>query len=299
MQYTTLGKSNLTISRLALGTMSITDLPSAKSIIATALDQGVNYFDTADLYQKGENEKMVGQVLKPHRKDLILATKVGNQWRTDGSGWDWNPRKAYLKKAVHDSLRRLKTDYIDLYQLHGGTIDDPIDEAIEAFEELIQEGHIRYYGISSIRHNVIHCYGTTSNIISNMMQYSLLDRRPEEWALDFLRKQEIGVIVRGAIGKGLLAGKPPQGKTLAQAAPNGFTTVEELQTGMAKLGDSEYSLADLAIQYVLAHPGVSTIALGASNAAQLAATLKAIDSPPLDAVQLEALRQMSPVWQYE
>lgn len=92
-----------------------------------------------------------------------------------------DPSKAYIKEAVKKSLTRLKTDYIDLYQLHGGTIEDNIDETIEAFEELKQEGVIRYYGISSIRPNVIKEYVKKSNIVSIMMQFSLFDRRPEEW----------------------------------------------------------------------------------------------------------------------
>jgi aryl-alcohol dehydrogenase-like predicted oxidoreductase len=88
-------------------------------------------------------------------KKVIIATKVGNQWRADGSGWDWNPNKDYIISAVEQSLKRLQTDYIDLYQLHGGTMEDPIDETIEAFEQLQKQGKIRYYGISSIRPTVI------------------------------------------------------------------------------------------------------------------------------------------------
>ncbi len=82
---------------------------------------------------------MIGKLLKPVRSKIVLATKVGNQWKNDGSGWDWNPTKDYILKAVDESLRRLQTDYIDLYQLHGGTIEDPIDETIEAFEQLIRQ----------------------------------------------------------------------------------------------------------------------------------------------------------------
>ena len=143
----------------------------------------------ADLYDKGENEKLIGAALKEKRKDVIIATKVGNQWRADGSGWDWNPRKEYILSCVEGSLQRLNIDYIDLYQLHGGTIQDPIDETIEAFELLVQQGKIRYYGISSIRPNVIREYVKRSNIVSVMMQYSLLDRRSEETCLPLLQQQ--------------------------------------------------------------------------------------------------------------
>lgn len=108
-----------------------------------------------------------------------------------------DPSKAYIKEAVKHSLRRLQTDYIDVYQLHGGTIDDPIDETIEAFEELQQEGVIRYYGISSMRPNVIREYVKRSRIVSVMMPYSLLDRRAEEW-FPLLKQHHISVIARTA-----------------------------------------------------------------------------------------------------
>ena len=125
----------------------------------------------------------------------------------DQTGWSWDPSKSYIKEAVKQSLKRLGTDYIDLYQLHGGTIEDPIDETIEAFEELKAEGYIRYYGISSIRPNVIREYVKKSNIVSVMMQYSILDRRPEEEALPLLHEHGISVVTRGPLAKGLLSDK--------------------------------------------------------------------------------------------
>src|SRR5690606_8442573 len=168
-----LGKSDLYVSPVGFGCMSLSENHSAnKELLLKAVDGGINFFDTADLYQKGLNELLVGDALRPVRKKVIIATKVGNQWRPDGSGWDWNPSKEYILKSVELSLRRLKTDYIDLYQLHGGTIEDPIDETISAFELLKQQGKIRWYGISSIRPNVIREYVKRSGIVSVMMQYS-------------------------------------------------------------------------------------------------------------------------------
>ena len=137
MEYQQLGKSDLQISRISFGCMSLgRDQQDNQKIIDRAIDYGINYFDTADLYDKGMNEQSVGAALKEKRDKIIIATKVGNQWRSDGSGWDWNPNKTYILSCVDKSLQRLQTDYIDLYQLHGGTIDDPIDETIEAFEQL-------------------------------------------------------------------------------------------------------------------------------------------------------------------
>src|SRR5687768_1382194 len=203
MKYRQLGRSNLEVSEIGLGCMSLPmhDEAACLQIIDRAIELGINFFDTADLYNKGENEIIVGRALKHKRKQMIIATKVGNQWRKDGSGWDWNPGKSYIIDSVEDSLRRLQTDYIDLYQLHGGTIDDPIDDTIEAFEILQQQGKIRYYGISSIRPNVIREYVSRSKIVSVMMQYSLLDRRPEETCLDLLKQNNIGVLTRGSIAQ--------------------------------------------------------------------------------------------------
>ena len=171
MQYRPLGKSGLAVSEISFGGMSLGEDERQNALLLNkAFDKGINLFDTADLYQQGRNEASIGKALREKRKEVIIATKVGNQWRADGSGWDWNPRKAYILASVHESLARLQTDYIDLYQLHGGTLDDPIDETIEAFEQLQQEGKIRYYGISSIRPNVIREYVQRSHMVSVMMQ---------------------------------------------------------------------------------------------------------------------------------
>jgi aryl-alcohol dehydrogenase-like predicted oxidoreductase len=167
MEYTTLGRSELKVSRIGLGCMSLQPSDAGSiQLIHDAIDHGVNYLDTADLYDRGFNEEMVGKAIQGKRRELVLATKVGNRLNADGKSWDWDASKAYIIKAVEDSLRRLHTDYIDLYQLHGGTIDDPIDETISAFETLQQQGKIRSYGISSIRPNVIKAWLQKSSIVS-------------------------------------------------------------------------------------------------------------------------------------
>lgn len=208
MHYNSLGRSALRVSVAGFGCMSLGEGgPDTERLIHRAIELGINFFDTADLYNKGLNEACIGRILQGKRDQVILATKVGNQWRADGSGWDWNPRKDYILRAVEASLQRFRTDRIDLYQLHGGTIEDPIDETIEAFELLQRQGKIRYYGLSSIRPNVIREYIRRSRIVSVMMQYSLADRRPEESCLAELKEAGIGVLARGTVMKGLLAGK--------------------------------------------------------------------------------------------
>ncbi|RMG88623.1 MAG: aldo/keto reductase [Bacteroidetes bacterium] len=294
MEYRNLGKTDLKVSRLGFGCMSLgTDQSENERLIHGALEAGVNFFDTADLYQKGWNEESLGKALKGQRHRAIIATKVGNQWRADGSGWDWNPRKSYILAAVEDSLRRLQTDCIDLYQLHGGTIDDPIEEAIEAFEDLKTQGKIRHYGISSIRPNVIRRWAGLSNMASVMMQYSLLDRRPEEVCLNFLHERKIGVIVRGAVAKGLLAGKPARAWLTFSAEE-----VAAVQAVLSELVHPDRSAAQVAIQFVLAHAGVTTVALGIRTEAQLRDNLGVLSAPPLTTAEYEYLCESVPAARY-
>lgn len=267
-----LGKSDLYVSPLSLGCMSLgADEKEASNIVNSALDLGINYLDTADLYDKGLNEEIVGKAIKERRNDIILATKVGNHLREDGS-WFWDPSKAYIKEQAKESLRRLQTDYIDLYQLHGGTIDDPIDETIEAFEELKQEGIIRYYGISSIRPNVIREYVQKSNIVSVMMQHSVLDRRPEESVLELLAENNISVVTRGSLAKGILSTNGLD--VINRKAKDGYLsyTSEQLKKTHRKLSEILHegqTLNGLAIHYVLSQPAVTSAVLGSSSIQQL------------------------------
>ncbi|MDF1864235.1 MAG: aldo/keto reductase [Saprospiraceae bacterium] len=295
MKYAKLGNSDLNVSQISFGCMSLgADHSENEQLIHRAIELGINTFDTADLYAKGFNEETLGAALKGKREKVIIATKVGNQWRKDGSGWDWNPRKAYIKKAVHESLDRLQTDYIDLYQLHGGTIDDPIDEAIEAFEELKSGGYIRAYGISSIRPNVIREWAKKSNMVSVMMQYSLLDKRAEENCLDFLKDQGIGVIVRGALAKGLLAGKPPTAY-LNHSNEN----VQNIQNLLASMEDENRKMRDLALQYVLSNPAVSTIASGIRTMNQLEENASIFNLPFIEPNKFRVLQSDIESFQYE
>ncbi|EJF08908.1 aldo/keto reductase [Pontibacter sp. BAB1700] len=295
MHYKQLGKSDLRISEIAFGCMSLgADHAVNARLLHQALDGGINFFDTADLYDKGANEETVGKAFAGMRDKVIIATKVGNQWRSDGSGWDWNPSKSYILQAVEESLRRLQTYFIDLYQLHGGTIDDPIDETIEAFELLRQQGKIRQYGISSIRPNVIREYVKRSNIASVMLQYSLLDRRPEETVLDLLQSKGIGVLARGSLAQGLLAGKP--------AKPYLGYTSEEVQQ-MAKtvqtVAGAARPAAEVAVRYTLHHPAVSAAVLGIRTEEQLGEALQTGKGASLTTTEIKALQHILQANRYE
>ena len=263
-------------------------------MIHRAIELGINYFDTADLYNNGMNETLLGKALKTKRNKVIIATKVGNQLRADGSGWDWNPSKEYIIKAVEDSLDRLQTDHIDLYQLHGGTIDDPIDEVIEAFELLKQNGKIRYYGISSIRPNVIREYASRSNIVSVMTQYSLCDRRPEESILDLLKEKNIGVLSRGAVAQGLLVNKPA--KEYIGHSKDAIAAAAQMVQGIAV---TTQTAAQTAILFVLQHPAITAAVVGMSRMEQLLEIAATTDKEKLSKTDTEMLQDILPARLYE
>jgi aryl-alcohol dehydrogenase-like predicted oxidoreductase len=289
MKFRKIGNSDLTVSQIGLGCMSIgTDEKRAISIIDEALELGVNYLDTADLYDSGLNEEFVGKAIKHKRGEIILATKVGNRSMPGQEGWVWDPSKKYIKEAVKQSLKRLQTDYIDLYQLHGGTMEDPIEETIEAFEELKKEGFIRYYGISSIRPNVIREYIKKSSIVSVMMQYSIFDRRPEEETLDLLKEHNISVIARGPLAKGLLTDKKEPIINYLHLS------TEEIQDVLKALKNqfSDRTLSEIALQYCLFSNNVAAVIPGASNIHQVRENIHFALSKALTQEQVNSIRKI-------
>ena len=268
-----IGQSGMIVSEIGLGCMSLPlEKVQAKRIVDSAIDQGITFFDTADLYDKGENEKILGHSLKGKRQDIILSTKVGNKWNEDGTAWTWDSSKSYIETQVKESLTRLQTDYIDLYQLHGGTMEDNLEEAIDAFNSLKKEGLIRAYGISSIRPNVIKRFLNSSDTDSIMMQYSMLDRRPEEW-LDMISGNGASLLTRGSLAKGLLT---KQAMKRADQS-NGYMeySKESLITTLKELESESQDLTGLAIAFVLQHKQVASILAGASSAEQIEDTVNA------------------------
>ncbi len=289
MEKRELGKSGLFISEIGLGCMSLPDdLGEAKNIIDAAIHAGVNYFDTADLYDGGKNEEIVGHALKDRRSEVILATKAGNKMNIDGDGWTWDCSKAHIMEAVKKSLMRLETDYIDLYQLHGGTMEDDVEETIDAFESLKKDGLIRQYGISSIRPNVIKRFLEKSSAISVMMQYSLLDRRPEEW-FPMIQDAGASVITRGTIAKGFLTADG-----LARAGrADGFGEygTDQLKNTIQVLTNETEDLHAAAISFVLQEQTVASALIGARTTAQLLDSIIAYEnkSPRNDINRLKSI----------
>jgi len=262
-----------------------TNQKDADKIMRVALDHGINYFDTADLYNNGKNEKIVGNALKSNRGQIILATKVGNRMNEAGDGWSWDPSKKWITTAVHESLKRLQTDYIDVYQLHGGTMEDDADEVIDSMESLKKEGLIRAYGISSIRPNVINRFLTKSNAVSVMMQYSLLDRRPEEW-LPLLEDHHVSLLSRGTLAKGILTA---EGLTRVNKTGEYLTySKEELLKMIEQLQTLDAPITALALHHVLEQQATGSMIIGASSTEQLLETVEAYNTEVPGDVLLKA-----------
>lgn len=275
MKLRKLGKSTFEISELSLGCMSLPmDLNEAKPIVHLALEHGINYFDTADLYNNGQNEVIIGELLKPYRNEVYIATKVGNRWKENGEGWYWDASKEHIVNGLKESLHRLQTDYVDLYQLHGGTIDDQWDEIIDTFESLKKEGVIREYGISSIRPNVFQPFFEKSNAISNMMQYSIFDRRPEEF-FDFFLSNEASVVTRGSLAKGLLTNDWRNRVENVDAYLH--YSKQELISLLESIEKEFGSVHAASIAFNLSQPAIASLVIGASTKEQLLQSIQSYE----------------------
>lgn len=261
--------NNLNLSQVALGCMNlpIEDEIKTEEIIEYALSQNINYFDTADLYQFGKNEEVVGKILNKYRSrsNFTVGTKVGNEFDKHlQQKIGWNPTGKYIKEQVKNSLYRLKMESIDLYQLHGGTIEDDKDDTIAAFEDLKTEGIIRSYGLSSIRPNVIDYYLKNSNLDTLMLQLNPIDNRPLE-LMDTL--ENVVVMARGPLMQGLFTQNFE--KVLQQKFPDGMFdySFEELNDVLNELQEESGDLAALSYRYIL--DSADVIVSGVSTLRQL------------------------------
>jgi methylglyoxal reductase len=303
MKKNKLGKSDIMISELTLGCMSLgKEQTDANRMIDYAIDSGINHLDTADLYDFGLNEEIIGKAIKDKRNEIILTTKVGNHFNKETKDWFWDPSKEYILQAVKHSLQRLNTDYIDFYMLHGGTLEDPISETIEAFEELKKEGLIRAYGISSIRPNVIQEFVKHSSIDGVMTQYSLLDRRPEEEVLELLEKNDISVLSRGPLAKGMLSNKAE--KLIDVKGNEGYLdySYEELKSINQKLFallQDDQTMNELALKYVQKHPSVASAVFGASSVEQIQENVNFNFTKALTDETYEKLQQITNAMGYD
>ena len=294
MDYRPLGTSGLLVSAVGLGCNNFggrIDLDASRAVIDAALDAGITLFDTADMYGKdGGSESALGAVLGPRRDRVVLATKFGHQEHDMGYGPAAGAKggRGYIRRAVEESLRRLRTDHIDLYQLHTPDPATPIAETLAALHDLVVEGKVRYIGHSNLSGwqlaeaaHVARELGVTA-FVSAQNHYSLLDRDVEREVVPAAVHYGLGVLPYFPLAQGLLTGKVrrgepvPEGTRLAGrqhlVTETRLDLVEQLRTLADKLGRS---LLDLAIGGLAARPVVGSVIAGASRPEQVHANVAA------------------------
>jgi aryl-alcohol dehydrogenase (NADP+) len=305
MEHVRLGRSGLQVSRLCLGTMTFglqTDEATSHAIMDRAAEGGVDFLDASDVYPlggdlstQGATEEIIGRWLRGKRDRFIVATKCFGA--TGPAPFDGGNSRKHIMSAVDASLRRLQTDYIDLYQLHGYDPSTPIDETLGALDDLVRAGKVLYTGCSNfLTYQLVRAYGRSETLglakfASVQPRYNLLFRQIEREMLPFCAEEGVGVISYNPIAGGLLSGKhnrtaaPTEGSrfTLGTAARNyqdrywhdrEFDTVEEL----TKLADEAgVSLVTLSLAWVLANKAITSPIIGASRPDQLDASLAAAD----------------------
>ena len=306
MQFTKFGRTGLSVSRLCLGTGTFgkqADEAESIRIFDKAADAGVNFIDTADIYpggadlsEVGRAEEITGVWLKGKRNRFILGTKAGGPMGS--SPWDRGTSRKHLLDAVDASLRRLNTDYVDLYQLH---MDDPVtslDETAEAFDAIVRSGKARYVGVSNfLAYRLARAIGRQDTLrlvrfVSVQPRYSLLFREIERELLPLAQEENLAVIPFNPLAGGLLTGKyqlddqPEKGRFSAEVGQFGatykarywhqreFASVGKLREIAGEEGEA---LPKLAIAWILANPVITSVILGASRTEQLTDTLAAAD----------------------
>ncbi|WP_221891536.1 aldo/keto reductase [Microbispora sp. KK1-11] len=307
MTYRRLGDSGLVVSALGLGGNNFgrrIDLDATRAVVDAALDAGVTLIDTADIY--GESEALLGEVLKGRRDQVVIATKFGGDVN-GANGPDWGARasRRYVRLAVERSLRRLKTDWIDLYQLHFPDPSTPIEETLSVLTDLVREGKVRYVGSSNFASwqvtdaDWIARTGGFERFVSAQNEYSLLDRQVEKELVPALLHHGVGLLPYFPLANGLLTGKyrrgeePPAGTRLAgrpqYLTDARFEVVERLREFAERQG---VTLLDVAIGGLLAQPAVSSVIAGATRPEQIKANVAAAAWRP-DEAALKELNEIA------
>jgi aryl-alcohol dehydrogenase-like predicted oxidoreductase len=299
MEYRHLGRSGLVISALAYGNWLThggqVEEEAATACVRTALDEGITTFDTADVYSGGRAEAVLGRALKGVRREsLEIFTKV--YWPTGPGPNDRGLARKHVIESLHASLRRLQTDYVDLYQAHRYDFETPLEETLRAFDDLVRQGKVLYVGVSewTAEQNeaALELAGEMGfdRIVSNQPEYSLLWRVIEGQIVPLSEREGIGQVVFSPLAQGVLTGKyrPGQPPPAASRATTeiGRTFIDELlndnvlravESFAALCHDAGHSPAAVALAWVLSNPNVSAAIVGATRPEQLVENIKALD----------------------
>ncbi len=305
MKYATLGNTGLLVSKLCFGTMTFGDgrglfkaigavgQSGADELVKTSIDGGINFFDTADVYTEGESEKILGQSLKNlniARKDVVLATKVYG--RVGPGRNDVGASRGHIMDGVEASLRRLQTDHIDLYQIHGNDSVTPVEETLRALDILVQQGKVRYIGCSNWQAwKIAKALGVSefrnlARFDTLQAYYSIAGRELEREIVPLLEAEKVGLLVWSPLAGGLLSGKfsrTNQKPADSRRADFDFPIVDKERTWkilevMAPIAKAHgCSPARLSLAWLLAKPVVTSIIIGAKRLDQLQDNLAAVE----------------------
>ncbi|BCJ85498.1 aldo/keto reductase [Effusibacillus dendaii] len=303
MNYKKLGRTGLQVSTLCLGTMSFgrwIDEKTSNAILQQALEHGINFIDTANFYGKGQDaeqpvgtgecEEILGRALKGRRHDVVLATKVGLAmgYGPNQSGLS----RVHIMHQAEESLRRLQTDYIDLYQVHRFDPRTPLEETLRALDDLVRQGKVRYIGCSNFAAWQIaksYAISETRNLekfVSVQPQYSLLVRDIEAELLPFCQSENVGVIVYSPMARGMLSGKYKSSDDVPEESrafhgernlyklftPNNFRLVERLRPVAEESG---LTVAQFALAWVLSNPQITSAIVGATKTGHVSSAVEA------------------------
>lgn len=308
MQYRRLGSSGLKVSAIGLGTNQFggkVDLENTKNIIDAALDIGINLLDTADIYQKGRSEEFIGQTLAGRRQDAIIATKVRHKFGEGAN--DEGASRQHILEGVHASLKRLQTDYIDLYQIHSWDDETPIEETMRTLEDLVRAGKVRYIGASNFTAwqltwaNAIAQENSWTPFVSIQPHYHLFHREIETELIPACHYFNIGILPYFPLAGGFLTGKyrqgqpPPSGSrgessqyVQAYLTESNFKLLEKLKQFASQRGRN---INDLAHAWLLAQPQVSSVISGATKVEHVLANAASIEWN-LSNEETDVIRQM-------
>lgn len=293
MEKRQLGKSGIEVSVVGLGCNNFGALPidASRRVIDKAIELGITLFDTADVYgNRGGSESQLGELLGPKRKDVVLATKFAMPM--DDAGTKSGASAAYIRQACEDSLKRLKTGWIDLYQQHRPDPKTPIEETLRALDDLVKAGKVRAIGCSNMPADQLETAHATSRklglaaYVTAQDEYSLLVRNIEQALVPTLEKEEMGLLPYFPLASGLLTGKYEEGKEIpagtryARMGRFGerYMTQENwrIVADLASFAKSKgHTLLELAFAWLIAHPGLSSVIAGATRPEQVEQNVKA------------------------